>query len=235
MIRTRLPVAGFIAAFVAPVAACGGAADPCGDAPTCLVIDVEAPFVDKVDQITLDLVYNGVHGLATTGMAGVPQSLPATTAVILDVSNNVLIEIEMLVAGKLGGSVVAGGSASIVAHPGQHDTATVFLSRPPSCNDGALYCGGVGALVADEQSLYVCTGGFLQFDTRCDAGCTPRFEPGAMCNGTSPCLEGGHYCGGDVVDGDPGTLYVCHDHAPTSPMHCPTACQLDGGGDDFCR
>jgi hypothetical protein len=50
------------------------------------------------------------------------------------------------------------------------------------------------------------------------------------------CLAGGFYCGGDKLDGDPGTLYRCDaPAAPTVRGVCTYGCILRPGLDDACR
>jgi hypothetical protein len=228
------PLAGPLAA-ASLIAACAGTPDPCGHAATCVVVHVDSVQIHSIDQLALDLVYNGVHATAVTGAAGEPRSLPTMTAVILELSNNLLVQFNLLVAGELGGSVIAGGATSTTVVPGSHDAVSIDLSPVDPCTEGALYCGGFGAILADDHALYRCSGGLLQFYARCMNGCTALLETDAMCVGVGACTEGGTYCGGNEVDGDPGTLYVCHDLAGTAPIHCPTACVVNGGGHDFCR
>ena len=43
------------------------------------------------------------------------------------------------------------------------------------------------------------------------------------------------YCGGDKLDGDPQTLYVCMAGAGTSPQRCAAGCVVRAGNDDACR
>jgi hypothetical protein len=212
-----------------------GNTDPCGGAPTCVVIDVESPVIHTIDQLTLDLVYNGIHGTAVTGVAGDARSLPLTTAVILDVPGSPLIDLELLAAGKLGGSVLGADARSITIQPGNHESTFLELFPVGPCAEGELYCGGVGSIFADGASLYRCTAGFLQFYTRCSHGCVFHDQPGAVCVGDGLCRDGGTYCGGDQLDGDPGTLYVCHQFEATAPTRCSAGCVVRGDGNDACQ
>jgi len=41
------------------------------------------------------------------------------------------------------------------------------------------------------------------------------------------CHEGGRYCGGDVVSGDPGTLYVCQGGQAVVAAVCDNGCQVN--------
>ena len=50
------------------------------------------------------------------------------------------------------------------------------------------------------------------------------------------CVPGGFYCGGDKLDGDPGTLYRCDAPAPpTLRGVCSAGCIVRPGLDDECR
>lgn len=50
------------------------------------------------------------------------------------------------------------------------------------------------------------------------------------------CVNGGYYCGGDKVTGDPNTLYLCHGQTtpPTVVKHCTAGCKVNTGVDDSC-
>lgn len=209
--------------------------DPCGGAPTCVVIHVDSSVIHTIDQLALDLVYNGIHGAAVTGVAGAAQSLPLTTAVILDVPGDPLIDLQLLAAGKLGGSVLGASARSLKIQPGNHESTFLELEPVDACTEGAVYCGGIDDVFVDVESLYRCTGGFLQFYARCPHDCTRLGEPGAACFGGGLCREGGTYCGGDLVDGDPSTLYACHGFSGSVLMPCPDGCQVHGDGNDACK
>jgi len=209
--------------------------DPCGGAPTCVTLDVDSATIHTIDQLALDLVYNGTHSTAVTGTFGVPQSLPVTTAVILDVSGNPLIHLDVIVSGELGGSVLASDASSTTVQPGNHGSMFLELSPMQSCAEGTVYCGGIGGLIADFESLYRCTGGLLAFYAKCPHGCTSSSGQDAVCFGGGLCTDGGTYCGGDLVDGDPNTLYVCHEFRGSVVSRCPGACIVQGAGNDACQ
>ncbi len=225
----------WIAMAITLSAACTQITDPCVDAATCVAIAVDSVSIHTIDQLTLDLVYNGIHGTAMTGVSGDARSLPVTTAVILEVPDSPLIHLDLLAAGKLRGSVLGGDASSITIQPGNHESISLLLTPVAPCTEGALYCGGIDLIFADGESLYRCTGGFLQFDTRCQHGCTPHSLPGGVCVGEGLCRDGGTYCGGDVLDGDPGTLYVCHQFEGTMAARCPAGCVVRGDGNDACQ
>jgi hypothetical protein len=49
------------------------------------------------------------------------------------------------------------------------------------------------------------------------------------------CMDGGLYCGGDKLAGDPNVLYRCNGTAaPTPRGMCPNGCQVQPGQDDTC-
>lgn len=210
---------------------------PCGNASTCVEINVNSMVIHTIDQLALDLVYNGTHGTAVTGMSGDVRSLPVTTAVILDVPGNPLIELDLIATGKLAGSVLGSDARSRkTIQPGSHEFVYLVLTAMDPCTEGALYCGGIGSLYADSDFLYRCTGGLLQFYARCMNGCLSFGQPNAECfGGGGLCSEGHTYCGGDLVDGDPGTLYVCHQFIATELTRCPNRCVVRGSGDDVCE
>ena len=52
----------------------------------------------------------------------------------------------------------------------------------------------------------------------------------------SVCKPTGHYCGGDEVSGDAGTLYRCNGaSAPSVLAHCSDGCEVVSGQDDVCK
>lgn len=54
--------------------------------------------------------------------------------------------------------------------------------------------------------------------------------------GTSSCVPGGYYCGGDKVSGDGDTLYQCQsDHTAKKIEACSRGCAVRPGEDDACR
>jgi hypothetical protein len=179
-------------------------------------------------------VYNGTHGITTTGVQGEPRSLPTTTAVVFDLPDAPLIRFSLVVSGRLAGNLLAGGAASSTVQQGSRDTQLVELFPVDPCVAGAVHCGGVGGVFADPSSLYVCGDGYIQFYAKCALGCTSHVGEGDVCIGIGECSEGGAYCGGDQLDGDPNTLYVCHDLAGTSPTRCPHSCVVASAGGDFC-
>jgi hypothetical protein len=218
------------------LAACGtiGGPDPCGDATTCVRVDVDSFVVATIDQLELDVVYGDVHGTTTTGTAGVPIDLPLSTAIILAQPSTLLIQIDVVAGGKLGGTLLGADAASTTFQQGHRATLGIDLQPVKPCTEGAVYCGG-SDIVGQYSTLYQCTRGFPIFYARCKSSCTSRVDEVGECFGTGLCRDGGTYCGGNVLTGDPYTLYVCQDYEGSEPTPCPRGCLVSGDGNDVCK
>ena len=228
--------AGLLAACTQVDLPADPAADPCADVATCVRLDVDSRVILTIDQLELDVVYAGHHATTTTGTVGKTVDLPFSLALTLDLPDPPLIQVDLIAAGKLGGSVLGAAAASTTVQQGHHATGNVFLEPTDPCVEGALYCGGTSSGVdGDLKTLYRCTGGVPIFYAQCSSGCTHLFEPNAVCFGGGLCRDGGTYCGGDLLDGEPNTLYVCSLFAGTNPMPCPAGCVVRGDGNDACR
>lgn len=224
------------ATVAACLAACSSTPDPCAGATTCVQVDVISSVIETIDQLELDVVYGGVHATITTGAVGDPRDLPLSTAIILDLPGSSLISIDVVAAGKLGGLVLGGNAVSTTVQPGHQAEAIIYLLPVTPCIEGALYCGGTSSIFADTRTLYRCTGNVPIFYARCSSGCIDSStSDNAECFGSGLCRDGGTYCGGHVVDGDPNTLYVCMNLDATTPTHCPNGCLVRGDGLDACR
>ena len=72
---------------------------------------------------------------------------------------------------------------------------------------------------------------------RCTYGCLVRPADDDACSGgPMTCIDGGFYCGGNEVDGDPQTRYRCSGGVGTAPMVCANGCVIGPPGqDDDCR
>ena len=234
MIVARLALAAAVlAAVLAALAACGDD-DPCTGAVTCVRLDVSSATVDAIDALELDVLYEDFHASVTMRPNG-PSSLPLETAIIIDIANAPTIHVGIVAAGKLGGAVVGTGEATAIVFAGHHTSERIDLAPVELCVDGALYCGG-DQLVGESDVLYRCNAnGVPTARGRCAYGCTWRSDKDDVCRGGPLCQEGGHYCGGDKVDGDPQTLYVCRDLEGVSPVLCPNGCLVRPGNDDICR
>ena len=52
---------------------------------------------------------------------------------------------------------------------------------------------------------------------------------------TGPCTDGGLYCGGDELDGDPQALYRCQAGVGVRVEVCAAGCVIETSRDDHCR
>jgi len=223
---------------VALVASCaGGGDDPCAGAATCVRVDVVSQTVAAIDQLELDVVYGQRHATTTTQAPGGRSTpLPLATAIVLDVTDTPELAVGVVAAGKLGARVLGTGAASVVVAPGEHATIVLELSPIDACVAGSFYCGG-DRLAGDPQTLYQCNAGGVPIARGvCGAGCLVRPTRDDVCRATAGgCQDGGTYCGGDRIEGDPQTLYVCMAGVGTSPVRCPSGCIVREGDDDICR
>jgi hypothetical protein len=93
-------------------------------------------------------------------------------------------------------------------------------------------------LAGDPQTLYQCNGGGVPLARGvCRHGCTVRPTQDDQCDGgPEPCKEGGFYCGGDKLAGDPQSLYRCSGGVGVDRMICADGCVVAAEGfDDDCR
>ena len=214
--------------------------DPCAGAATCVRIDVESAAIAKIariDQLELDVVYGDHHATTTTQAAGGRTTeLPLATAIVLDLPGGDPVAVGVVAAGKLGASVLGTGAGSTMVAPRQHAAIAIALSPTADCNAGAFYCGG-DQLAGDPRTLYQCNAGGVPIARgACRDGCLVRPGKDDACHGGGgTCVDGGTYCGGDKLDGDPQTLYVCMAGAGTSPQRCAGGCVVRTGSDDACR
>ena len=223
-------------AWLAPalaLAACG-TTDPCDGKATCVALHVTSPTVHRIDQLELDLLFGTVHSIVTTQDGTHTTPLPADTAIVLDLAAPVTLGV--VAAGKLSGTVLGTAAGQVAIAPGHHASIELELATPEACVAGSLYCGG-DKIAGDPMTLYECDpGGVPQAHGTCAYGCVA--VPGnddACRGGGGTCQDGGYYCGGDKLDGDPATLYVCSGGAGTSPMRCANGCVVVAGMDDHCR
>jgi hypothetical protein len=207
--------------------------DPCEGVDTCVLLDVDSVVIRTIDQLQLDVVYDDHHGTTTIG-TGQPISVPFSFPLKLNLPGSPLIKVDIIAAGKLAGRVIGAGTASSTVQRGYRDSGFILMWPTEPCVEGALYCGGTYEILADVGSLYRCTGGVPMFHARCSSGCSPHFSPGGQCDGRGLCRDGGTYCGGHVLDGEPDTLYVCESFEGTDPMPCPAGCVVRGDGTDTC-
>jgi hypothetical protein len=132
--------------------------------------------------------------------------------------------------------VLGAGAGSTTIAPHHHASIDLELAPIDVCTAGALYCGG-DKLAGAPDVLYQCnTGGVPIARGRCANGCTTRPGKDDQCSaGPAACRDGGTYCGGDKLAGDPQTLYVCAAGAGTTPTLCANGCIVNPNDDDACR
>jgi hypothetical protein len=237
---TRGPCTAITAlAALAALAACDGAPDPCaGAAGTCLAVTVSARGVDgidRIDQLEVDLLYGTLHDTTTT-QAGGAARLPVTTAIRIDVPATRAELAAVVVAAKLGGNVLGTGTASPELAPGAHAAVEIELAPPEECVAGSFYCGG-DKLAGDPGVLYLCNAGGVPLARgRCALECVVNTGNDDACRGVGgPCTEGGYYCGGNELDGDPQSLYQCIGGVGRNRSACANGCVIRPGLDDACR
>jgi hypothetical protein len=210
--------------------------DPCAGADTCIQLDVESATVERIDHLELDVVYGTRHATTTTQAAdGHLTALPLSTAIVLGDTGDDPIAVGIVAAGKLGGTVLGTGAASTTIAPGRHAAVELELSPAKDCSAGAHYCGG-DMLAGDPRTLYECNAGGVPIARgRCPGDCAVRPGKDDVCRGDGGvCLDGGAYCGGDKLDGDPQTLYRCMAGAATTATPCPNGCVVRANDDDMC-
>lgn len=218
---------------VLALAACGSP-DPCDDvAGTCISVTVESATVERIDHLELDVLYGDRHGTATTG-DGVVE-LPVHTAV--ELAGNAPLDVGIVAAGKLAGVVLGTGAAQTTVEAKAHVALTIELAPIAECVAGALYCGG-DKLAGDPDTLYQCNGGGVPLARgTCAFGCIVQPTQDDTCRGGGgTCIDGGFYCGGDKLDGDPQSRYRCSGGVGVDREVCPNGCVVaPPNNDDFCR
>jgi hypothetical protein len=235
------------AAVAAALGLAAGAAcsddDPCAGAATCVRLDLAAAApISRIDQLELDVVYGDRHATTTTQAAGGRTTqLPLATAIVLDLAAGEPaagdpVRVGVVAAGKLGASVLGTGAGSTMILPRHHAEIAIELSPTADCNAGAFYCGG-DQLAGDPDTLYQCNAGGVPIARgACSYGCQARPAHDDVCRGGGgTCVDGSRYCGGDKLDGEPQTLYVCMAGAGVTPQRCPAGCMIRAGNDDVCR
>lgn len=225
-------------ALLALALGCGGGdGAPCdGVAGACVAMRVSSDTTTAVHQLELDVLYGETHSTTTIFAAeGGTIDLPFDAGIRFAITAETHIGI--VGAGKLAGDVLGTGAASFVLQPDEHTPIDLVLAPPAECVPGGFYCGG-DKLAGDPQTLYQCNGGGVPLArARCRHGCLVRPTADDVCDGgPMRCVEGGFYCGGNEVDGDPHTLYRCTNGEGTAPMRCANGCIVaPAGTDDRCR
>lgn len=217
--------------------------DPCdGIAGACLAVRVQSDSVEEIDRLELDLLYGFRHATTSTAAeGGAAVSLPVETAIELDLvdleqADAFTLAVDVVAAGTLGGVVQGIGAGSATVRTGDRVSIALALAPVSPCVDGEHRCAGEGFPgVAD--TLYQCNeGGVPLARGRCSAGCIEQPDGDDVCRADGgACVEGGFYCGGDKLDGDPRTLYTCEAGRGVDGSECPDGCQVRPGRDDICR
>lgn len=210
-----------------------GSGDPCDDVTgRCITLDVSSTTIERIDLLELDVLYGNRHGTSSTSDGVV--DLPLSTAIALPGTG--AIDVGVVAAGKLAGGVLGTGAAQLELAAGAHARLALSLAPRPGCTPDRLYCGG-DMLDGDALTLYQCNAtGVPHARGRCLHACSQR-TPDDQCDaGNDPCFEGGYYCGGDKVAGDPQSLYRCTGGVGADRVVCSDGCIVaPAGSDDHCR
>lgn len=232
----RLALAPVLAAL-----ACAGDDHPCdGAAGACVAVRVDSEAADEIDQLELDVVYGDRHATTSTQAdGGRAVSLPVVAAIDVDVAGldpGASLAVGVVAAGKLGGLLVGTGAGSAAVSDGTRADIDITLAPVQECTPGGHYCGG-DQLAGDPDTLYTCIEDSVpQARGLCTAGCQVQAADDDVCRADGgTCVEGGFYCGGDKLAGDPATLYTCAGGVGVSGTPCPAGCLVRPGRDDICR
>lgn len=104
------------------------------------------------------------------------------------------------------------------------------------CQPGGTYCGG-DKVGGSSNNLYVCNSNNTASSLgACADGCKVRSGTDDICAGSGGCQQGGYYCGGDKVTGNPNVLYKCTGgNGGTVSRVCGDGCRINSGSDDSCK
>jgi hypothetical protein len=221
-------------ALAVVLGACSDDGDACDGAATCLRIDIDSLTVHTIDELQLDVVYGDLHATTATSTGGL-SNLPVSTAIIIDLPTLSNPRVDVVAAGILADIALGTGAASRMLSVGEHATLQISLAPVNPCTDGRLYCGG-NTVTGDFNTLYRCNVRAVPTARgRCIAGCVVHPGDNDACGAGAACQDGGKYCGGDKLEGDPQTLYVCAAGAGAMPKLCANGCVVRPGSDDICR
>jgi hypothetical protein len=195
-------------------------------AGTCIALHVRSESITAVDSLQLDLLYGIKHSTTATALAGgALAELPLVTAIDLGTTSGPL-RVGIVAAGLQRDEVLGTGAITRSVDPGMHVDATIVLQPPEACVAGQFYCGGHG-VAGDPQTLYACdTAGVPRARGLCVSSCGAGTNGMDTCRGEGICNEGGLYCGGNVLDGDPQSRYRCISGKPAERLICETACVI---------
>jgi hypothetical protein len=222
------------AALLASTACASSEPDLCTSTATCLRLNVDGLLIGQIDQLELDVVIGGTtHSTVITGTRGQRISLPTSTSITLAIPVP-LLSVDLIAAGRRDGQVVGLDGASVMVLGGNQQSVELELREEVPCTEGHLDCGHAFGVPGQASWLYRCTDQVPLFYARCLRGCTGGFGSDADCFDTG-CTDGGHYCGGNKLEGDPNTLYLCDTFRATMPTTCPHGCAISGDGHDACN
>ena len=223
------------ALLLVALAACSDP-DPCAGLGACVRLHVQSSTVDRIDTLELDIVYGTRHATTSTQAGGGEVvDLPLVTGV--EVATTEAVRVGIVAAGKRSGNVLGTGAGVAMLDPGEHADLTIDLAPVATCKAGSRYCGG-DKLAGDSSTLYACNSGGVPLARGvCPGACLVQLSDDDVCAAVGgTCTDGGKYCGGDKLPGDPQTLYVCAQGAGTQPMTCADGCVVaPAGSNDHCR
>jgi len=228
----------FLLATIVAIFACGDSDDPCdGIDSACVVVGVSSSIATTIDGLQLDISYGTFHDtLAITTRNSEPTPLPAITSIELAPESSVTLSV--LAAGVLDGQIVGvGHDTTLVLGSGARGELAIELAAAPSCVPGSNYCGR-NLIPGEPDVLYRCERDAVPVARgRCLFGCNIVSSGEDHCDsGPNTCVDGGNYCGGDKIDGDPQVLYVCANGTGTQPTPCGERCVINPPGlDDACE
>lgn len=219
---------------LAAAAGCDASVDPCSESPTCIRLEIVSSTVKRIDHLEVDVVYGTNHSTTTTDNGGAAD-LPVLT--VIDSTTTTPVDVGVVAAGKLSGNLLGTGAAQLTIEPDTKVNMTIELAPVADCTAGGHYCGG-DKLAGDPDTVYTCNAGGVPIARgTCEGGCMVRPTDDDVCRAAGgTCIEGGFYCGGDKVDGDPSTLYRCMNGVGVFVRECANGCVIAPPmSDDDCR
>jgi hypothetical protein len=230
MARVRGLLIGLLLGLL--LAACGGDGPCAGVDDACIVLTVKSSVFQEIDQLDLDILYGDRHDTISTALPEKGRvELPIVTTITLDI--NTPVAVGVVGAGKLGAAVQGFGAAEKMIGTDEHVTMEIDLATKSTCEIGMEFCGGEG-FAGNPQTLYRCTDGVPLARGRCTHLCDRRTGSDVCLAGPEKCTLGG-YCGGNEVDGDPGSVYTCMNGVGVNRMQCADGCVIERDNDDHCR
>lgn len=223
-----------VVALACLLAGCGSD-DPCARSKgSCVTLQVTSPTIARIDQLQLDVLYGTYHS-TVADPATKPVALPAQAAVELALPGTLDVSID--VAGLLGGTLLGTGTGKLTVQEGEHAGLDIVLVPQQPCVAGSRYCGG-DKVAGDPNTVYECVANAVpKAHGECPGACVVRTGQDDECAAVGGiCSNGGVYCGGDRVAGDPAALYTCNAGSGTFLMACANGCVVNAAPyKDACR